>query len=179
MNLYLRLLWVLVRGALRPRRRSALDASILRMRVLPNDLDLNRHMNNGRFLTLMDLGRVDLMLGAGLLGTIVRRGWMPVVAAATIRFRRSLDLFDAFTLRTRVVCWDERWVWLEQRFERDHELVAHGLVKAAIRARGGVVPPFELLASLGERAVSPPPPPMIARWEEAIEAKREGAARSA
>ena len=31
------------------------------MRVWPNDLDTNAHMNNGRYLTLMDLGRFDLM----------------------------------------------------------------------------------------------------------------------
>ena len=32
------------------------------MRVLPNDLDLLWHMNNGRYLSLMDQGRVDLMV---------------------------------------------------------------------------------------------------------------------
>ena len=43
------------------------------MRVWPNDLDTNAHMNNGRYLTLMDLGRFDLMTQCGLVGTVLKK----------------------------------------------------------------------------------------------------------
>jgi thioesterase superfamily protein len=38
----------------------------LRFRILPHDLDLNFHVNNARYLSFMDLGRVDLMGRLGL-----------------------------------------------------------------------------------------------------------------
>ena len=55
MNLILRMIKVLV-AALFGQRLGVLDSSILTFRVWPNDLDINLHMNNGRYLTIMDLG---------------------------------------------------------------------------------------------------------------------------
>mgnify|MGYP003290859366 CR=1 FL=1 len=40
-------------------RRGVLDDSRVCFRVLPNDCDVNLHMNNGRYWTIMDLGRAD------------------------------------------------------------------------------------------------------------------------
>ena len=67
MNLWLRLIWLSHdrRGG---GRRCALPdgMSVLRFRAWPTDLDPSLHVNNGRYLALMDLGRLDLMVGAGL-----------------------------------------------------------------------------------------------------------------
>ena len=41
-------------------------------RVWPHDLDTSLHMNNGRYWTLMDLGRADLMIRSGLWPSILR-----------------------------------------------------------------------------------------------------------
>ena len=57
-----RLAKTLVTAPFRSRLRPT-DASTVHFLVWPNDLDMNRHMNNGRYLTLMDLGRFDLELG--------------------------------------------------------------------------------------------------------------------
>ena len=65
MNLIFRLLKTLLLYLLRPTRRGILEESVVRFRVWPNDLDTNLHMNNGRYLTLMDLGRLDLLLRNG------------------------------------------------------------------------------------------------------------------
>ena len=66
MNLYLRLLFLLL-GIWRLPPRGLLEASRAVFRVLPNDCDMNLHMNNGRYLSFMDLGRVHLMAQSGLL----------------------------------------------------------------------------------------------------------------
>jgi len=67
-NLYLRLLrlWLKVR---RGSVEQQLNSSRLPLRVWPNDLDLFGHMNNGRYLTLMDLGRLQIVMKSGLLRT--------------------------------------------------------------------------------------------------------------
>ena len=119
MNLILRMIKVLV-AALFGQRLGVLDSSILTFRVWPNDLDINLHMNNGRYLTIMDLGRADLMIRCGLGKVILKRRWMPVLGAVTIQYRRSLSPFQGFRLRTRILCWDEKWVFLEHRVESTH-----------------------------------------------------------
>ena len=58
MNLLLRLFWILFQRRKQP-QCGAFDTLRVRSRVFPNDLDLNMHVNNGRYLTFADLGRVD------------------------------------------------------------------------------------------------------------------------
>ena len=54
MTMLFRALWILLTA----RWRGSLDLlgeSVLSFRVMPGDLDVNLHMNNGRYLTLMDM----------------------------------------------------------------------------------------------------------------------------
>jgi acyl-CoA thioesterase FadM len=164
-NLVYRMLKVLLAAVLGS-RLAPLGESVVHFRVWPNDLDVNLHMNNGRYLTVMDLGRLDLMIRAGLGTAILKRGWRPMVGAAVIRFRRALAPFERYELRTRIVGWDEKWFWLEQRFERAGELVAAGAVKGLFRNAKGNAPTAEVLDVLG--ASEPPQiPEWILAWQRA------------
>ena len=60
MNLYFRLLLFMIRVRFRS-RLGIWDTSHVTFRVNPLDLDLQRHMNNGRYLSLMDLGRMAFL----------------------------------------------------------------------------------------------------------------------
>jgi acyl-CoA thioesterase FadM len=166
MNLLLRLVLVLV-GALRGRRLSPLEESVVRFRVLPNDLDNNFHMNNGRYLTLMDLGRTDLVIRMGVARKLLQRKWNPVVGSLTIRYRRSLEPFQRYELRTRLVGWDDQWFFVEQRFVRDGELVARAFVKGIFLGPEGRVPTQAVVDASGHDVASPPIPDGLRRWAEA------------
>lgn len=84
-------------------------------RVWFHDLDLSLHLNNGRYWTMMDLGRTDILLRMGLWRSVLRHRWMPVITAGKIRFRRELRLFTPFNLESRVLCWAETWIVIEHR----------------------------------------------------------------
>lgn len=58
MNLWLRLLWLLATARFQVRLAEPTETVALGMRVWPGDLDISLHMNNGRYLTIMDLGRL-------------------------------------------------------------------------------------------------------------------------
>lgn len=146
---------------------------MVRLRVLPNDLDINLHMTNGRYLMLMDLGRFDLIVRMGLLREIVRRRWRPIVGSLTIRFRRSLNPFQSYELRTRLVCWDEKWFFIEQQFERGSEIAATAVVKGLFRDSGGNVPPQEVVNLTGDSIASPPMPEAVAEWQASEAMMRE------
>jgi acyl-CoA thioesterase FadM len=164
---YLRLVWTLVRSCWRPRLDPLAKVSTP-LRVYPNDLDGNLHLNNGRYLTLMDIGRFDLTLRTGLMRAMLKNRWYPVLAGAVIRFRRPLNPFDRFMMTTQIVWWDERWLFLEQRFEKDGELCARAMVKAVFRRGKRSLPTAELLAGLGKAdAAAPPKPTAIDSWQAA------------
>jgi acyl-CoA thioesterase FadM len=147
-NLYFRLLYTLIVSYFQGPATPA-EPMVLRFRTWPHDLDLNFHMNNGRYLTLMDLGRVQFMIRFGLFCTIVRKRWMPVIGAVHFRFRRSLSPFQKFELHTRILSWDEKWVYFEQKFMHKNELMAVGHVKGLIRDRNGNIPTEKLLQLMG------------------------------
>lgn len=173
MNLYLRLVRIVL-AALFGRRIGLLDDSVTSFRVWPHDLDLNLHMNNGRYLTVMDLGRVDLMIRTGVVGVIRRRRWMPVIGSATIRYRRSLPAFARYRLRSHLLGWDEKWIYLEQRFEdASGAVAAHAVVRAAFRRRGGAVPTAEAVTAFGWQGPPPQLPPYVPALRDGDEAMRD------
>jgi acyl-CoA thioesterase FadM len=171
MNLWFRLIWLLATFRMRPRLEMPGGASLLSFRVWFHDLDTSLHMNNGRYWTLMDLGRTDLVLRSGLWRAILRHRWVPVVNAGTIRFRREMRLFRSFNLETRILCWSENWLVMQHRMlmqGRDGgEIVAAvALVRAAIYDRRvrAYVPVERLLAEIGITAQSPAPSPEVAAF---------------
>ncbi len=142
-----------------------LEESAVSFRVWPGDVDVNLHMNNGRYLALMDLGRLDLIIRMGLLGRLFKLGWRPMVGSEFIRFRRGLRPFRAFTMRTRVVAWDEKWVFIRQTFEVDGRAVAIGAVKGLFRGPSGNVPSRELVEAVSPGRESPGFDEDMALWE--------------
>ena len=166
MNLYIRLWVVLVKALLRERIRNATDASVVSLRVWPTDLDLAGHVNNGRYATIMDLGRLDLLVRRGLLGSLIRHRWRPLVGSSVLRFEKSLGPFARYDLHTRLVCWDDKWFFFEQLFEKRGEVCVRALVKTVVKSPAGTVRPSDVLRSAGVEALSPPMPPAVVAWME-------------
>lgn len=154
MNLIFRLIWILI-AAFRKPASDMLEETRIRLRVLPNDLDTNIHMNNGRYLTIMDLGRMDLTVRSGLWRAMRDNRWYPVVGSAKMTFRRPLDPFQAYELTTRVVGWDDKWVYMEQRFMVGETMHARGVLKALFLKGGKKVPSADLASALGHDGPSP------------------------
>jgi acyl-CoA thioesterase FadM len=154
------------------RRLDILDDCIITMRVWPNDLDLNMHMNSGRYLSMMDIGRVEILARTRMLRPVLKRGWRPMVAATFIRYKKSLLPFERFTVRSRVVCWDEKWLYFEHNIERRGEVAAQAYVRGLLRGRDGNVKPRELLELAGKAGMaSPEMPAAVAAWREIIDAQ--------
>jgi acyl-CoA thioesterase FadM len=151
-----------------------LEEDCLRMRVWPNDIDVNLHLNNARYLNIMDYARIHLLARVQLLDHILRSRWKPMVGAVWITYRRSLPLFSAFTLSSRLVCWDERWFYIEQTFTGREGLAAAGWVKGVLRDANGNVEPQRVIDSVAPGLASPPMPDAIATWNELTREKLAG-----
>jgi acyl-CoA thioesterase FadM len=162
MNLIIRFLRVFISSLLRS-PIGLLESSTLRFRVLPTDLDINLHMTNARYLSFMDLGRTDLLLRSGMLGVVGRERWKPVVGNIDIRFRRPLKPFQAFELHTRLLCWDEKWLYLEQYMESATGVHAIATVRGLFVGRSGSVPSTIVLDHMGRGVDESPPFPTQVR----------------
>ena len=131
-------------------RIGPLDSSTVRFTALPHDCDLNFHLNAGRYISFMDICRVELLGRMRILMPALRRGWRPVMGGCTITFRRSVMPFERFSIQSRVKAWDEKWVYFEHLVHRaDGSLAATGIMRALLRGKEGSVPTKDVLALMG------------------------------
>ena len=148
MNLIFRLIYVYALSLFRERLPVEKSVSRLSLRVLPNDLDINLHMNNGRYLTICDLNRVDLFIRTGLLKAMRKRRWFPVIAEHTMSYKKSLHLFEQFDVALEVTHWDDKYFYMTHTFSNAERVVATGTSKGAIRSRSVVIKPADVIAAV-------------------------------
>lgn len=159
-------------GALvvRERRLPPMDlyaAHKMQMTCLPVDIDGFLEMNNGRILTLFDLGRFALSIRTGLFDVLRAQSWGLVVAGSTVRYRSRITTFQTFEMRTRFLGWDERFLYLEQAMWRGDTCCNHALLRTGVTNRGRLVPVADVAGALGVEGDSPSLPVWVRNWAEA------------
>lgn len=133
--------------------------------VWPWDLDMFLELNNGRTLTIYDLGRLGAGLRSGLVGALKGQNWGLTVAGSSVRYRRRLRAFSRIEMRSRGVCWDDKFMYIEQSmWKSDGECASHVLYRVAATDKNGIVAPDRVLQAMEEDAISPPMPDWIDAW---------------
>jgi acyl-CoA thioesterase FadM len=160
---YIRLAKELWRNRTAP-RLAILEPHISHHRIWPWDLDPWRELNNGRTLTLFDLGRIPMSVRIGIDRAAKANGWGITVAGNSTRYRRRVTAFTKLTQVSRVIGWDNRFAYIEQSFWRGEECTAHMLLRSAFTSKAGLVPPSEVIRALGQDPVSPDLPGWIGAW---------------
>ncbi|KAM5157870.1 protein THEM6 [Mantella aurantiaca] len=160
---FLRSFLAVLRARLQPAVKDLLKEHTFSGRVLPHDLDFLLHMNNSRYLREADFARLSFFTRSGLFGAIHSLGAGMVMAACTVRYRRSLRLLEAFQIRTRLLCWDDKALYLEQRFVTPGD----GFVCAVLLSRQHILgnTPDKVVHSMCKRKVeSPEFPDEVMHW---------------
>ncbi|SES06358.1 Thioesterase-like superfamily protein [Tranquillimonas rosea] len=129
----------------------------------PHDIDVWMELNNGRTLTLYDLGRLVLFRRIGLVDLMRRERWAGTVAGASVRYRRRVRMFDRIEMRSRLIGWDERFFYLEQGMWVRGICTSHVLLRTAVTDRTGMLP----TARVAEVAGMPPDSPALPEWVHA------------
>ncbi|MEJ6393435.1 acyl-CoA thioesterase [Gymnodinialimonas sp. 2305UL16-5] len=148
-------------------RLGLFDTHRLSMTCLPWDIDGFVEMNNGRILTLMDLGRFALAIRVGLWDVLRRERWGLVVAGSTVRYRSRITPFQRFQLRTRFVGWDHRFFYLEQGMYRGDTCCNHALLRTGVTKNGRLAPVEDVARVMSVEGDSPPLPAWVQNWAEA------------
>ncbi len=133
----------------------------------PWDLDFWMELNNGRTLTLYDLGRIPLSKRTGFVDVLRANDWGMTVAGVSARYRRRVRVFDRVTMKSRVICADGRFFYLEQSMWRpDGSCTSHVLYRMAITGPDGIVPPSAAFELMGIDRL-PDMPGWVAAWTRA------------
>jgi acyl-CoA thioesterase FadM len=164
MNLYLRLIWTLVRAW----RAPCIEPGCWierRLRVWPSDLDVNGHMNNGRYLTIVDLMLVEYFVRTGFARALLEAGWRPMSGGAFISYRKALQPFQRYRLRFTQAGADAVWNYMRFEFLRDDgEVCAAGYMKGAAVGKQGRVLNAVAYARMGREFARAPLPEPVQHW---------------
>lgn len=145
-----------------------LSKSTITFCVLPTDIDVLMHMNNGRYFSFLDLARINLMIRNNVFSILKKNGIYPVVASEMIRFKKSLNLFQRFQITTQIIGWDDTFFYIAHQFKRKKELSALCLVKARmLRANGGKISPSAVVQLIDPKLQSPALPNWLEYWLQA------------
>ena len=117
-------------------------------RCRPWDIDMFGEMNNGRVLTLYDLGRFDLVIRSGLGLIFKKKKWGLVVAGSTVQYRKRIRMFDKVTIRTQVVGLKDRWIYVSQSMWVKNQPTSSVLLRTGITFKGQVIAVEELSREL-------------------------------
>jgi len=156
--------------AAKERRKPAVDlfdTHELPLRCLPWDLDGFLEMNNGRVLTLYDLGRFAMSIRTGFADMLKRERWGLVVAGSSVRYRARVTGFQRVTLKTRVLGWDHRFFYIEQGMWRGETCCNHALLRTGVTEKGRLAPVEAVAKAMSVDPASPPLPEWAQAWAEA------------
>lgn len=164
---FIRLGWTLFSSRRLP-PMNPLDLNVSQHRCWPVDCDIFMEMNNGRILTLYEMGRFQASVRMGLWPLLKKHKWGLTVAGSSVRYRRRITPFERFETRTKIATWDDRFVYIEQgMFKTDGECASNVLFRTAVVAKGRAVPTDELIAALGITEPRPTPAPWVQNWIDA------------
>jgi len=115
-----------------------------------DDIDWNWKMNYSSFNKIAEFGCHEFILRSGLYRFAALKGWTHATGGVYFQFKQKLLPLQTYQVCTRMHSCDERWFYLEHRFQ-DHEgkaLFAVGFSKIAFRNLQEEVQPRNMLRSL-------------------------------
>ena len=166
---FLRYATTIVHAAIRAKKGQTLlldEVSEMTFRCQLSDIDNFLEMNNGRVLTLYDLGRTDFAVRTGLGTQLLKQRWGLVVAGSTIQYRKRIRAFDKVIMKTHIVGFDERWIYVEQSMWVQGKPCSSALLRTGVTERGKVIETARVLESLGKQDWELPPTGYVAEWIE-------------
>lgn len=136
-------------------------------RCWPQDIDQFIEMNNGRILTILDLGRTGLAQRVGLLRALRQNRWGLTIAGSSVRYRKRIKPFVKFRIVSKAVGWSERFFYLEQTIWIGDECAVQALYRSAVTNKKGIVNPARVFEAVGIDGPSPEKPAWVQAWIDA------------
>ncbi|TXG35784.1 acyl-CoA thioesterase [Seonamhaeicola maritimus] len=116
-------------------------------RVWISDIDVSV-MNHAAIMTVLETGRLDLMVRSNFLKVASKNKWFFPSQAISIQFYRPLKVFQKAQIFTRISYVDAKWIYVEQKIERKGKIIAACIVKNTIKKGRETIPTSEIMKAL-------------------------------
>ena len=156
--------WVVLSG-FKPKIEDPFSPTKMTSRVWLSDIDVYPELNNGRHLTIMDLGRYNHGVRMGLFKILRENEWGLMVAGNFTRYRRRIKFLQKFTLESVIVGYDERWFYFYQKTIRGERIHSSALIRTAVTSKEGLVPTKNVSEKMGLE-YDPKVPEWVQKWIE-------------
>ena len=158
---YLRLARVLITSRNKPKLDFfSKESDAIPLMVWPQDIDPFLELNNGRYVTLLDLGRYGFGTRVDINTFLKKNQWSLTITGTYNEYRHRLRLFQKFELKTKIIGYDANWFYFFQKIERHEKTYMASVVKYAFTSKNGIVKPKEVLNAIGE----PYDPNQLPKW---------------
>ncbi|XP_045765174.1 protein THEM6-like isoform X2 [Maniola jurtina] len=167
-NYYIRMFFTVLIGRLFQKKSSLKDTTSIYGFCTTQDVDLLfNHLNNARYVREADFARIHFYVRTRLFNYIKAVGGHVLQGATNIRYRRIIPIFTAYKIETRLVYWDDKALFIEQKF-----VTFDGFVRAIVLSRQNLVnvDVESLLKNIPGVEVKPDCSQEIKYWLQAIEA---------
>ncbi|XP_053659054.1 protein THEM6-like [Anopheles marshallii] len=167
-NYFLRCVATLGYGMLFQRNRKVTEQTAIYGLCTTQDVDIFiRHMNNARYLRELDFARFHFYGLTGIYGKIKAKRGGAVQGASSVRYRRTIPIFTAYKITTKLVWWDDKAIYLEQQFVT----LADGFVRAVAMSKQCItnVDVLALMKEFPGAEQRPPMPEELKLWLDSIE----------
>ncbi len=162
-----RFVYVLLKSIL-SKGKNLLDDFELRFIALPFiDTDFSRLFTQ-TYALYMGLARWNFMFNSEFKTVAIKKAWVPVTTAETMKYKKSIKAFSRVRLVTRLVYWNDRRFYLEHIFYVEGEECAHTYIEGLVRSPQGHLKPTEVFKALGVTLESPPLPEKLQGWVDSI-----------
>ncbi len=121
-------------------------------------------LNNGRTLTIYDLGRLPMARRAGFLPVLGNNNWGMAMAGATVRYRRRVTAFQRIEMRSGILGRDARFIYLHQTMWRKGQALSSIIYRVAVTGDNGIVPTQKVAKALGYPDWKPKMPDWVEGW---------------
>lgn len=143
------------------------EVHVVHTRCWPWDIDPFMELNNGRSMTLMDIGRMSFFTRFGLRKVLAANGWRLTMAGATVQYRRRVRPFAKMEIRTRLAGRDDRFLYIEHVTATNEGPAHAALYRAAVVDGSGIVPTDRFAEAMGDGAPDKTTTAFAAAWAEA------------
>ncbi len=141
------------------------EETSLNFRVWITDVDLSI-MNKAAMMTITEMGRIDLMIRTGFIKHVRRNKLYVPLASISAQFRRPLKRFQKFQLKTQLIYWDKKWIYISHRIVCEEKIVAVALAKCTLKKGRERIPFEKIIHELNWEMKPKKRPKMIDEFEK-------------
>lgn len=135
--------------------------------IMPWDIDFALELNNGRTLSIFDLGRLPLAFRLGIPSALRQKRWSFTMAGVIVRYRRRVTMFQRMEMKSQAIGRDARFIYIQQVMYHKGVPASSVVYRVAAFNKNGIVPTQEFAEAMGFPDWNPKLPDWVERWSDA------------